>query len=363
MNGEYQTITIDGKSYAPPELKKWCRQQLENRVEDWEKDFYHFLLAWIDTDLKTIAVNTSGSTGVPKSINIEKDAMIASARMTLDFFDLKEGNSALLCLPCQYIAGKMMVVRAFVGKLNLIPVKPSVHALAIDNKPNFAAFTPLQMSNLLRTEQGISQIRAIKNIIIGGAPVSEILREKLSSFPNHIYETFGMTETVSHIALKLLSKQTATDCFMVLDKIKIETDERGCLIVNAPQFSPERIVTNDLVEIMDKKRFRWLGRMDNVVNSGSIKLLPEQLENKIRPLIHRRFIFSGIPDPDLGEKLILIIEGKPITGKALIELKQRLSQTLSKYEIPKDILFVDEFVSTSNGKIQRERTMRITTGH
>jgi acyl-CoA synthetase (AMP-forming)/AMP-acid ligase II len=320
-----------------------------------EKQLYHFMREW-ENDLPSIVAHTSGTTGTPKEIRIEKAKMLHSALMTLGFLKIQPNDTALLCLSCEHIAGKMMVIRSITGLLNLLPVEPSANPLknvADDQEIHFAAFVPLQVKEILRHPGSVRKLAKIKNVLIGGAPLPPELRTKLAKFKNNIYETYGMTETISHIALRKLSGSKQGNYFETLPGIHVSKDKRNCLLIHVPSLSAETIVTNDVVELKDRHHFKWLGRFDNMVNSGGIKLIPELLEAKIKSLIPQRFFFAGIPDGRLGEKLVLAIEGDPLSKKMLLQLKRRLVLHLKKYELPKEILFLPQFSESSAGKIIR----------
>ncbi|MCD1116108.1 AMP-binding protein [Chryseobacterium turcicum] len=318
---------------------------------DFEKKVFFFLEEWF-SDSKTVKVQTSGSTGVPKIIEIEKEKMINSAKMTCDFLNLKEGDTALVCLPIEYISGKMMVVRAITRKLKLIISDPSLKPLEnLNQKIDFCAMTPLQVENSL------DKIHFIKNLIIGGAAVSASLKNKiaqtlrLSDTPTKIYETYGMSETLSHIALKE-TYPTPDEYFNVFNSIEISTDERNCLKIYAPQLNSEILQTNDLIEIKNSSsnQFKFLGRIDNVINSGGAKIFPEQLEGLVKKEIPNEVVFLGIKDESLGQKLILIIEGKE---SELLNNQLSTINYQQKFHKPKEIIFVDKIPRTPNGKVNR----------
>ncbi|MBW3524608.1 AMP-binding protein [Chryseobacterium sp. NKUCC03_KSP] len=315
----------------------------------FEKKVIFFLEQWF-SDPKTVKVQTSGSTGVPKIIEVEKEKMLNSAKMTCNFLDLKEGDTALICLPIEYISGKMMVVRAITRKLKLIISDPSLKPLEnLNENIDFCAMTPLQVENSL------DKIHFIKNLIIGGAAVSESLKKKIaqtllpSNSLTQIYETYGMSETLSHIALKK-TYPTQDEYFNVFDGIEISTDERNCLRISAPQLNSEILQTNDLVEIREGNQFKFLGRIDNVINSGGAKIFPEQLEALVKKEIPNEVIFLGIKDESLGQKLILIIEGFESEN-----LKSQISNLKfeKSFHKPKEIIFVDKIPRTPNGKVSR----------
>lgn len=316
---------------------------------DFEKKVIFFLKEWF-SDSKTVKVQTSGSTGTPKVIEIEKEKMLNSAEMTCNFLGLKEGNSALICLPIEYISGKMMVVRAITRKLKLIISDPSLKPLEnLNENIDFCAMTPLQVENSL------DKIHFIKNLIIGGAAVSQSLKKKIaqtllpSNSPTQIYETYGMSETLSHIALKK-TYPTQDEYFSVFDGIEISTDERNCLKIFAPQLNSEILQTNDLVEIREGKLFKFLGRIDNVINSGGAKIFPEQLEALVKKEIPNEVVFLGIKDESLGQKLILIVEG--FEGE---NLKSQISNLKfeKSFHKPKEIIFIEKIPRTPNGKVNR----------
>jgi o-succinylbenzoate---CoA ligase len=307
----------------------------------YEQQVGNFFLDWFDNN-SFLYLQTSGTTGAPKSIKIEKQAMVNSALATGDFFELEPTNKVLHCLPAQYIAGKMMFVRAFVLGLDIDFVHPSLHPLnKNETKYDFAAMIPLQAQNSLH------KLHNIKKLIIGGVKMNPNLEKSLITVKSEIFETYGMTETITHIAAKRVGEQG----FKVLPNINIKVDNRNCLVIDAPKISNDTIITNDLVEMIGKNQFSYLGRLDNVVNSGGIKLIPEQIEDKLSDKIESRFFVTGIPDNDLGEKLILVIEGNKY------EVNDNIFNQLSKHQKPKEIVFVSKFQETENGKILRKESI------
>ncbi len=315
----------------------------------YERDFGDFLLHWIDKE-PTIQVKTSGSTGMPKMIVLEKQHMVNSALATGSFFKLEAGNSAMSCLSGAYIAGKMMLLRAMTLGLELDWVEPTATPLLGGDKTyDFCAMVPLQLENSL------GQINRIKTLIVGGAPLSRNLKEKTQSVKTEIYETYGMTETISHIALRKVN-HGPIDYFKTLPNINVEEDERNCLVIKAPDLNTLPIITNDIVNLISDTAFEWLGRYDNVINSGGVKLIPEQIELKLASILKSRYFVAGIPDEKLGQKLILLVEENNKNNKLLEKVKSL--ETLEKYEIPKEILFVKNFSETENGKISRMGTLQ-----
>jgi O-succinylbenzoic acid--CoA ligase len=314
---------------------------------EFEKKVKDFLKEWFSG--KTgVNVQTSGSTGVPKIFEIEKKKMVNSAVMTCNFLGLKEGDTALLCLPVEYISGKMMVVRSIERKLRLKITEPSLQPIEnLDEEIDFCAMTPLQVENSLE------KLHLIKNLIIGGAAVSESLKNKILqmnlSSSNRIFETYGMSETLSHIGLKQLMPEQE-EYFTVFENVTISLDSRGCLKIFAPNVNGEELQTNDLVEIKNEKQFKFLGRIDNVINSGGAKIFPETLEALVKKELPNEAVFMGLPDESLGQKLILIIEGDESD-----EVKRKISEIPfeKNFHRPKEIIFIGEIPRTPNGKVSR----------
>lgn len=330
-------------------------KQLPTPTTDFDQRALSFIREWFN-DSKTVKVQTSGSTGTPRIFEIEKERMRYSANKTCDILGLKEGDSALLCLPVEYISGKMMLVRAIERKLILTVKTPSINPLAdLKKEINFCAMSPLQVENSL------DQIHLIKNTIIGGAAVSESLKSKISqklqnsNTQARIFETYGMSETLSHIALKEIYP-TAADYFTALEGVEISVDDRGCLQIFAPKLNPELLITNDLVELKNEREFKFLGRIDNVINSAGLKIYPEQLENLVKKVIPKELIFLGITDELLGQKLTLVIEGEKNP-----EIEQQLKTIIypSKNHQPKKIIFIEQIPHIPNGKIDRRKLIEL----
>ncbi len=324
--------------------------------EPYEEKIGGFLLDWLKPT-SYIEVYTSGSTGEAKKIRLKKQHMINSAIATSKFFDLPACTTALLCLPAEYIAGKMMLVRAMYLGWQLDTVPPSSNPLdQVFKVYDFSAMTPFQLDN------SIARLHLVKKLIIGGGAVSPRIREMLEGVETRIYETYGMTETCSHIAAKKLNprkKKKSRRPFKLLPNVSIAQDERGCLVIKAPNILDEEIVTNDVVEIVTYKKFHWKGRYDNVINSGGIKLFPEEIERKLNKELDRRFFVTSMPDDALGEKLVLFVEDD-FSEETIADIEKTISEmkSLSKYEKPKKIYLIEKFEETPNGKIHRENTIK-----
>ncbi|MGV8812702.1 MAG: AMP-binding protein [Gelidibacter sp.] len=337
---------LNSNFYDAEELRE-VAYSLVKEGTPYEKVMGDFLMDWLDSK-DYINVKTSGSTGQPKLMKVSKQAMVNSAIATGNYFKMKPGQTALLCLPTHYIAGKMMLVRAMILGLDLDFVDPTTHPIFDYGKTyDFCAMVPLQLKNTL------GYIHNIKTLIIGGAAISKPLEEAIQGLKTKIYATYGMTETVSHIAIKAMNGKQKSNYFKVFPKVTISQDDRGCLVIDAPKVAPERLVTNDVVKLHSATEFELIGRIDNMINSGGVKLFPEQIEAKLADQITERFFITSEPDATLGEKLILIIESD------VNILKISVFKGLDKFEVPKAIYAISKFKETATGKIQRKETLKL----
>lgn len=351
---EAASIKIDGEYFNRDELNVFLKNQIKNpEIPEWKKSIFGFLMHWLD-DEDHVIVKTSGSTGTPKPIRIIKQHMANSALKTGAFLSLKKGDAALLCLSADYIAGKMMLVRSMVLGLDLTTVEPSGNPVKNTNENfDFAAMVPMQVFNVFQEKDGFEKLNRIKNLIIGGAAVPEALKQKIKSLTNHTFSTYGMTETLTHIAMEKLNSPEAKGYLRLLPGIKVKTDPQKRLIIAAPDISDEIIFTNDLAEIMEDGSFRILGRADHLINSGGLKIIPEVVEQKIEKHISERFVISSLPDEKLGEKLVLIIEGFHWPPAKITTLRQKLKDALDAFERPRLVEFIQKFPETPNQKIDR----------
>lgn len=329
--------------------------------DNFKNSCKNFLRQWVDSSPE-LQVKTSGSTGTPKLILIEKKYMAASARKTCDYLNLKAGDSALVCLPVEYISGKMMLVRAMVRLLEIWLAAPSLQPLAhIDQEITFAAMTPLQAENSL------DKLHHIQKIILGGAMVSASLKHKISdalgsSAKTEIYETYGMSETLSHIALRKIFPETEA-YFQTMEGVAVGADERGCLVIHSPDIGAENLVTNDLAEIQTEHKFRITGRWDNVINSGGGKVSPEVIEEKLAPYLTVDFAIVGKRDASLGEKIVLVVAGdfnQKREGE-LIALFDEIEFEKSWHR-PKEVVFVEGIPRTETDKIARATLKKLIHG-
>ncbi len=352
-------LNLNGRIFAISELIK-----IDSTIgkTEFEKETLAFCTQWLK-GAQTFKLTTSGSTGTPKEILITRSQMEASARLTIEALGLKKGMTSLVCLDTKFIAGKMMLVRSLVNGMNMVAVEPGANPLkAINQKIDFAALVPYQAEKVL--DESCEQLNQLKCAIIGGAPISIALKEKMQSTTCPLYATYGMTETISHIALQKLNGADAQDFFQTQPGVKIDLDARECLTIYADYLGQEPIVTNDLVKIQSPSTFLWLGRIDNIINTGGAKVSPEKIESVFERILRKkniasRFFISSIVHAKLGQQVILVVEGKAFSNEDQQTLLSAASALLGKFEIPKGVFFVEKFIETATGKINRKETVNL----
>ena len=323
---------LHGLSYNKRALIEHCKKSLFK-----DNEVYSFILEWLNDDLN-IKVQSSGSTGPPKVFLAQKKAMVQSAINTGKFFKLKAEDRALLCLPISFIAGKMMVVRALVLGLDLFIQKPDDAPMKNSSKSfEFVAMTPYQL------EKSITHINKINCLIIGGSPIRSVLQKQLFDNSFGVFETYGMSETLSHVAVKNLSKGEKE--FTAIPGVSFKS-RQGCLEINAPYLSEHPILTKDKIELISNTKFIWIGKSDFIINSGGIKIFPEEVEKTLSLYYLESFAICGIPDKILGEKSVLVFEGKIPSDAA------NAFRNLKLFEKPKNIYCLKQF-DRINGKINR----------
>lgn len=333
-------------------------------------DLEQFLTEW-HNDSPTLEVQTSGSTGAPKRLTVRKEQMWQSARLTCEYLGLKEGDRALLCMPLQYIAGKMMVIRSLYAGLDLIVREPSGHPLAdVETPLRFAAMIPLQVYNTLQVPEERERLCQTDILIIGGGAIDTALERKIQQLPGQVYSTYGMTETLSHIALRRLNGPEASPWYTPFPSVALSLSEEGTLVIGAPLVADETLVTNDVAELLPDGRFRILGRRDNIINSGGIKVQIEHVEAILRPYIGKPFSLTSVPDPKFGEAIVLLIEKETPSVRNVLTyardessltseviphapVRTSLTEILPNYQRPKYVFEVDALPLTGSGKIDR----------
>lgn len=345
---QQQRLLLEGKEYAPEDISRLVAEGAGNCPPAlW--NLYLFLNEWFDAS-PVITVHTSGSTGVPKELVVRKDRMMQSARLTCEFLNLQAGDTALLCMNLRYIGAMMMVVRSLVAGLNLVVRPASGHPLSDVEVPlKFAAMVPLQVYNTLRVPAERKRLEHTDILIIGGGAVDDSLEAELKTIPIAAYSTYGMTETLSHIALRRLNGEAASKCYYPFPSVELSLSAENTLIVKAPLICDDVLQTNDIACLCSDGGFTIAGRKDNVINSGGIKIQAEEMENRLQPFIPVPFAVTAVPDPCLGQALTLLIAGKP----DIKELENKLQAVLETYYRPKHIFITELIPQTENGKIDR----------
>lgn len=315
-----------------------------------------FLRVWFN-DEDFIDQQTSGSTGQPKLIRLSKQAMVNSATTTNSFFQLEKPHQALLCLSPEYIAGKMMIVRAMLSGMNLVTSTVGSNPLAECVRPmDFAAMVPLQVSTILKHDP--EKLRLVSKLIIGGSAIDSRLEAQLQLQQTQCWHTYGMTETISHIALRKVNGDDRSDWFSPLGNISLSTDSRKCLVIDAPALHNETLITNDLVELRSDGSFRMLGRVDDVIVSAGHKIHPLLLEKKISPLLPHPFLISSVPHPEAGSETVLVIGHTYGIGE-LFRLWKTLEEKLSPVEMPRRIAFIEQIPRLPGEKTDRKAVRQL----
>lgn len=324
-----------------------------------------FLEEWNNSS-DTVLVHTSGSTGKPKPMLVEKRRMEASARRTCEFLGLKEGDSALLCMSLDYIAGKMMVVRSIVCGLRLISVPPSGEPLKTVTEPiDFAAMVPMQVYNSLKDPVQRERLRQIRHLIIGGGAIDDGLAAELRDFPHAVWSTYGMTETLSHIALRRLNGPEASDWYTPFDGVSVSLTDEGCLVIDTPAVHEGPLVTNDIAELRlpsllgegaGERLFRILGRKDNTICSGGVKIQAEEVERLLRTHLRNPYLISKRPDPKFGEAVVLLTQSADLDAVEAV-----CREVLPKYWQPRHYVYVAHVPLTPTGKPARHEAERIAS--
>lgn len=328
---------------------EWWKQaeKLSQSVENYERAIGEFIKEWIDEKTE-IQITTSGSTGKPKSMLLQKKHMMASAEATATYFDIYKDTTALLCMPADFIAGKMMLVRAMLMGWDMTYIKPCQNPLAQNKTFDFVAMTPYQV------HYSFSELEKAKIVLIGGGGIDTELYDKLQGINTAVYSSYGMTETCSHIALKAVNGKNASPVFQAITDVSFSQDSRNCLVIDAPKVHDGILITNDVIELVSATSFIWKGRFDSVINSGGIKIHPEEIEIKLAKYIPDTFMIGSLPDVVLGNKVVLLVQRESQLPEEILKIAYN---QLERYEIPKNVYYLKEFSWTDTGKIQRQKTL------
>lgn len=340
----HPNFSYNGRMMGREQWKSLLNEMVQTS-QPWEQSHAQFMLNWLD-DADIVEVQTSGSTGTPKIMQVSKSAMAASAHMTAHYFQRAENTRGLLVLPSSFIAGKMMLVRAMTMGWHLTALEPVSHPLDNIVEPfDFAAFTPMQLAAL--TTQQLNLLGAFGTVIVGGAAIPGKVRQSLAACNGKLFETYGMAETLSHVAVRPI--RSAEEPFQALPGVTFTADEEGRLRIVAPHLSSEQFQSSDVVVMISETSFLYRGRYDRVINSGGIKLFAEVIEEKLSAIIDVPFYITSHSDDALGQRVVLYIE----TERAIdvTEWKERARSVLDKYEVPKEVVPLKKFTRTHSGKI------------
>lgn len=354
-----QWIWVEGRRFTVADRAELCRLAACG-PKGALRDVYAFLAEWF-SDAPDVEVQTSGSTGVPKRMRVEKRRMVCSACRTCGFLSLKEGDTALLCMNMKYIGAKMMVVRALVAGLRLMVRPASGSPLSdVEERVDFLSVVPMQLYRCVRDAGLRERLSRVRCVIVGGGAVDESLCQALQELPCAVYSTYGMTETLSHVALRRLNGPDASEHYVPLEGIRLSLSGSGTLVVDAPDICAGRVVTNDVVCLYADGTFTVLGRTDNVVNSGGVKIQTEEDERILRGCIPVPFALTSVPDACLGEALVLLVQDSLTLSDE--DLRSCMSCLLPRYHLPRHIVRVLRIPETENGKVDRRECRELVVG-
>ncbi|RDC62572.1 AMP-binding protein [Adhaeribacter pallidiroseus] len=359
-------LLLNGKKFYYEEIANYSfRNSIP--LNGYEVTTLEFCRNWLN-GVQEIAINTSGSTGAPKLITLTRRQMEISARYTLQALHLQENDHALVCINTEYIGGIMMLVRGLIGNLHLTILEPIGNPFRYlpPNGPEqyeFGSFVPLQLQAIL-TESPEKKylLDQMKGMLVGGAPLSADLNKQIQEIAAPVYHTYGMTETASHVALKKLNGSQPDRYFRATPTVQLAQDNRGCLTITGELTNKQLITTNDLVNLVSEHEFEWLGRVDNTINSGGIKIQAEKVEVYLAQVlaelqIDRRSFITAVPDEKLGQRVIALLEGAKLTTDQEKEIKRQLKHLLHKFEVPKAFQYAKAFCTTGSGKIDKTTTL------
>lgn len=350
------TLTTKDASYPFDELPNATIDTFEGRA-------IQFCKRWLGGET-SFSLATSGSTGTPKIIQATRNQLIQSAMATASAIGLKQGQTSLVCLDSDYIAGRMMLIRSMEVAMNIVLVEPSANPFSnyrFAQHIDFVALVPYQVQTILQSPER-SFFNSIRDVLIGGAPLSQKAELELQNYTCQFYETYGMTETLSHVALRKVNGKEKSDYFQALPNVRIRLDERQCFCIQVP-FLDQEIITNDVVELHGENSFKWLGRWDHVINTGGVKVHPEEVEKKMGLIfeslgLSNQFFVAGLPDEKLGTSVHLIVEGE-LSDEMQLTIAGRWSSFLTRYEVPKSMRLVKQFVRTTTQKVDRTKTIQL----
>lgn len=358
MNERFQHLRIDGEVFSGRDIVAWARAFATAHPDDANGPLLIDLCDALVNGDGTLAAHTSGTTGAPKAIGFPAKDLVASAQLTAKAFDLRAGDRALLCLPVGFIAGRMMIVRAMVLglDLHLADARGSIlDNLRTDDRFRFAAMVPQQLHRAVQEDRSRVE-RQFERILLGGGPVAKTLEDDLHGLRTHVLHGYGSTETLTHVALRTLNGPQRSNVYEALGAISFSSDDDQRLVIHTPHLTVQEHHTNDLVDLIDRTHFRWLGRYDNVILSGGRKIHPERLEAITSGVLPYAHYFMAVPDERLGQAVKLVIETDRSPEEVLPEVMRSLTAALAKYELPRKVVAQAEFLRTASGKVIRDKS-------
>ena len=360
----FTELTVDGRLMRGAEITAWADALVERtRYAPWAIDLRTTCRALVDGE-GVLPVRTSGTTGAPKAMELPFADVLASIALTRAAFDLKAGDRALLCLPCEFVGGKMMLARAMVLGLDLHVIDPRggvLKNLRNQDRFRFATMVPMQLHTALHQDRARVE-QQFDTILLGGGPVSDTLVDEVRELGTRVYDGYGSTETVTHIALRKLNDGGPEEYFTTLGKVTVRSDADGRLIAETPHLSTSRHETNDVIDVLDEHHFKWAGRHDHAILSGGRKILAERLESMTAGVVPYAHFFASRPDERLGQRVVLVVEKDTSDGVGQEAIMRMVSGMLDEHERPKEVVFVPTFVRTGSGKVSRERTLERAAG-
>ena len=361
------SLTIHSHLFTLADLRAWSNTSASSDLSDNDRQALAICHEWLSGATEFV-VRTSGSTGDPKPITLRREQMLASAQATGTALNLRPGCRALVCLPTGYIAGRMMLIRGLVLDMEMTVVEPSSNpfaSLPSDGGFDFMAAVSLQLQTVLDGPPGtLDRLNAMQAILVGGGPLSVALEERIQTLAAPVYHTYGMTETVTHVALRRINGSGASSTFCPLPGVEIGRDDRGCLRIRGPMTLDHWVQTNDLVELQQDSSFQWLGRWDTIINTGGVKVQVEQVELALAEELHalglgeRRFVIFPLPDERLGQAVAVLVEGEPLGVEAEAAIQSALRDRLDRFSLPRRFIYLPSLIETPTGKIDRQTNLR-----
>lgn len=361
MPSPFTSLTVDGARLRDAEIARWADELVErHRSGAWATDLRSTLRELLAED-GVLNTRTSGTTGLPRSHAFHTADLLASAALTREAFGLKPGDRTLLCLPCEFVGGKMMLVRAMVLGLDLHAIDPRggvLRNLRTRDRFRFAAMVPMQLHTALQHDRARVEDQ-FDTILLGGGPVSAALIDRLQELRTRVFLGYGSTEMLTHVALRALNGDDRSEDYQALGGVRFGLDDRSCLIVRTPHLTVKEHATNDMAELVDERRMRWMGRRDNVILSGGRKIHPERLEAMTAGIVAYPHFFAALPDERLGQSVVLVLETGNDKRQAPPEVAEEIKGLLYEHERPHRVVALRDFLRTGSGKVDRAGTLAL----